>query len=101
MRVSLPFAVLSLVACRKEIDPADARSPTAAPQIELAPAPSDAPARAREHGTDAPPAPTPPIAREQGGTIAGVRWGEPPAAKDVPDTPVAADIDGEAKPIVH
>ena len=102
MRASLAFALLALFACRKEPEPGETTpTPTAAPKVEPAPAPASAPARAPEPATGAPPASAPPIADEQGGTIAGVRWGEPPAAKDLPDTPVAADIAGAATPIVH
>jgi hypothetical protein len=102
MRASLSFALLALFSCGKEADPAN-RTPTpaAAPKVEPAAVPADAPARVPEPAAGAPPASAPPIAGEQGGTIAGVRWGEPPAAKDLPDTPVAADIAGAATPIVH
>ncbi|HWB81646.1 MAG TPA: hypothetical protein VG755_42080 [Nannocystaceae bacterium] len=98
MRAALPFALLTLLACRKQSDLADAQpTPAAAPKVE--PAPAQTSSRAAEPA--APPASTAPIAAAHGGTIAGVRWGEPPAAKDLPGTPVAADIAGAARPIVH
>lgn len=102
MRASLPFALLVLGACRKTPDPVEAQPTPAAPKAEPAakvdPARSDAPARSPAPSTAASSSPT---AREHGGTIAGVRWGEPPSAKDLPDAAVAADIGGAATPIVH
>jgi len=41
------------------------------------------------------------VPRARGGTIAGVSWGEPPAAKALPEAVATAEIGGTPAPIVH
>ena len=101
-------AVVALLGCRKQPDPASDVSSAASPASSVSAAASGdeaaktddpmsrpgpdvtASAAAREGAGDA-----------SGGSIAGVEWGAAPEAGDLPDAPVSARADGEVVPIVR